>query len=80
VPEAVTFRITSYWKLAKGETGLTQAASLRIGARTALDWILAEFPEDAVKIGYADGKTTIVIDWASVPEGVRNPKIPVRPR
>jgi hypothetical protein len=77
VPESVTFRVTTYFKLAKGETGLTQLASQRVGARIALDWILSELG-DGVTIHNTPGKTLIAIEWSEVPEEVRNPKIPAR--
>lgn len=80
MPEAVSFRVTTYHKLAKGETGLTQLASARIDAGAALDWILAEFPDEAVTFTLDASKVTIAIDWAAVPDSLRFPKLTARRR
>ena len=81
MPEAVTFTVNTYVKLAKDETGLTNMASRRIGASQALDWILSEFPEDAVNYeALPGGAERITIDWAKVPDSIRAPKVPARRR
>lgn len=83
MPENVTYRVSTYYKLAKGETGITNVSSRRLDAATALTWILDDLPEDAwdVSHGGSDGdwhKVTLTIDWAKVPDSVRKPKFPTR--
>ena len=83
MPEAVTFRVFTYFRLAKGETGLTQMSTQRVPASLALDWVLNELPEDAVTISYSgdeDEVSTTVIDWSKVPDSIRNPEPPARRR
>jgi hypothetical protein len=77
MPEATTFRISTYRKLAKGELGLTQAASNRVAASEALAWVLNELPDDAWTVTHDDSGdvATIVIDWSQVPDSIRHPKI-----
>jgi hypothetical protein len=82
--EALTFRVQSYWKLAKGEAGLTTASTRRISGSQALLWILDnmldEQPDDgtppAIDARREGMRTTIVIDWDRLPESASNPKIP----
>jgi hypothetical protein len=80
VPDSVSFRITTYTKLAKGESGLTQMNSARLCASEVIDWVLNELPEDAVTISHDESGhvTTTVIDWSLVPDHVRYPKMPGR--
>ncbi len=80
MPDAVSFRVTTYRKLAKGETGLTQMASARLAASEVIDWVLSELPDDAVTVSHDEtGETvTTVIDWSEVPDFVRRPRIPGR--
>ena len=84
MPDAVSFRITTYTKLAKGETGLTQMASNRICASEVIDWVLEVLDEQApgaVAVSFDDENghvATTVIDWSKVPEHVRWPKMPGR--
>ena len=71
----VSFRVATYWKLARGETGPTRMESKRLNLGEALDWILAELPEDAITItpdteGDNDG-VTIRIDWNKVDDDIR---------
>lgn len=80
MPEAVTFRISAYHKLAKGEAGITQYSTERIRLSEALDCLFSEMPEEAVTITANLPKVVIEIDWSKVPEEVRNPKIAVRRR
>src|SRR5260221_588381 len=47
MPDAVSFRVTTYRKLARGETRLTQMASNPITASEALDWVPGEVPGEA---------------------------------
>lgn len=81
-PLAVWFRLGIRWKLPRGATGLTSLDSKGISAADALGVILDEFPDDAVTIDQdQDGlhdRVTIVIDWARVPDSLRNPVIPRR--
>jgi hypothetical protein len=80
MPESVSFRVTTYKKLTKGETGLTQVSSARIAASELIDWALGELPEDAVTVSHDEtGEiATTVIDWSKVPGFIRCPKIPGR--
>jgi hypothetical protein len=68
----VTFRVTTYWKRKRNEPGLTQMASKRLTISQAIDWILAELPDEAwdVKNDDEDG-VTLTIDWAKVPNEIR---------
>jgi hypothetical protein len=47
--------------------------SERIVASQVLEWVLGEFPEEAVTINHdmATDVATITIDWAKVPAGIR---------
>lgn len=81
MPDAVSFRITTYRKLAKGETGLTSMGSVRLAASEVIDWVLDaidEAAEGAITVTCDGPVTTTVIDWSKVPESVRAPKIPGR--
>lgn len=80
MPSSVSFRVTTYRKLARGETGLTRMNSARISASELISWALSELPDDAVTLRFSKDqeKVTIVIDWAKVPEGIRNPVMPGR--
>jgi hypothetical protein len=93
MPEAVSFTVTTYRKLAKGETGLTRLGSSRLVLADAISWVLQEMPDDAFRIAYldADGNELpdeidvsdycrLDIDWTKVPESVRDPKLPARRR
>jgi hypothetical protein len=81
MPEAVTFVVNTYVKLSKDETGITNAATRRVPANIAIDWILGEFPEEAVSFeALPGGAERITIDWPKVPGYLRNPKIPARRR
>ena len=80
MPDAVTFRVTTYYKLAKGETGITQWDSQRLSVSQALDVIINEFPDEAVEVKAQPGQVTITIDWSKTPAALTNPKIPVRRR
>lgn len=93
MPEAVSFTVTTYRKLAKDEPGMTQIGSRRLVLGDAITWILREMPEDAFRIAYldADGKELpdeaefsdycrLDIDWTKVPESIRDPKLPARRR
>ena len=92
MPEAVSFVVTTYCKLAKDETGITQVGTRRVPMATALDWILRELPEEAFKIFYLDAEgnamewtdgmspisdhVRLEIDWLKVPDSIRNPVLP----
>lgn len=89
--DAVTFVVTTYWKLAKGETGATQMKSRRLDVGQALNWLLNEMPDDAIRIVMLDSQgnelpeetltseyVRLDIDWTKVPESIRSPQIPAR--
>jgi hypothetical protein len=86
MPEAVTFKVTTYRKLAKDETGYTELASQRVDAAAALVWVLDELPDDAWEVEHADSgepgwdRITLHLDWSKVPDSVRAPKLPARRR
>jgi hypothetical protein len=85
MPDAVSFRVTTYRKLAKDETGMTQMGSVRVDAAAALMWILDELPDDAWDVTHEDPDkqwhaVTLRIDWAKVPDSIRDPKLPARRR
>jgi len=69
----VTFRITTYYKRKRNEAGLTQLASTRINMGQALDWLIAELPADAIRIGYSENReeVTFTINWSKVPAQIR---------
>lgn len=69
----VTFQVTTYFKRPKGEPGLTRIGSRRLSLGEAVDWVLNQLSDDAVKIDH-DLNTdvaTIVIDWSKVPDEIR---------
>jgi hypothetical protein len=72
-PVPVTFRVSTYWKRRRNEPGLTSLASERLVASQVLEWVLNEFPEEAVTINHdlATDVATITIDWTKVPGEVR---------
>jgi hypothetical protein len=83
MPESVTYRVSSYYKLAKGEAGVTSESSLRLDAAEALSWILSDMPDEAYEAVHDQSaadwhKVTITIDWTKVPDSVRAPKLPTR--
>jgi hypothetical protein len=69
----VSFRITTYWKRKRSETGLTQMASRRLVLSEVLDWVLAELPEEALTVEPDDtgGNVVIRICWDLVPAEIR---------
>lgn len=59
----VTFRVTTYWKRPRGQTGITQLASRRLQPLEALQWVLDYLPDGAVTIAAGNGEAlTLVID------------------
>lgn len=83
MPEAVTFKITTYYKLGRDETGLTQFSSRRLTAAQAIQWIMGEFPDETWEVVHDDPpegedwhKLALTIDWTKVPDEVRDPKLP----
>ena len=75
----VSFRITTYWKRPRGESGLTRMGSHRMDIGRAIGWLVAELPDDSYEMRFdgadADGsaaKTTIVIDWTKVPADIKD--------
>jgi hypothetical protein len=84
MPEATTYRVQAYYKLARDEHGMTQVSSLRLDAASAIGFILADLPDDAWSVEHKDSGepgwdiVTAVIDWSKVPEHLRAPKLPTR--
>jgi hypothetical protein len=58
-----TYRITTYIKIPRGQTGLTQLASKRLNVAQALDWLLSDLDADATTVSHDGDMTTIEIDW-----------------
>jgi hypothetical protein len=61
-----TFRITTYYKLPRGEPGIRQLGSKRLNVLQALDWVLNGLPEDALTVEYPEGEIVVRIDVAKV--------------
>lgn len=82
MPDAVSFTVHVYYKLAKGETGLTHAQTVRIPASAVLDFALDHLPEGAVTVSHDETGdiTTTVVDWSKVPEHTRRPNLLARRR
>lgn len=57
----ISHRITTYFKLPKGETGLTQLGTKRINTLQALDWIIEHAPDGAFDVEPGGGDKVIVI-------------------
>lgn len=71
-PVPVEFKITTYYKLKRGQFGPTSMTSKRLVLGRALDWVLGEFPDEAVIISNHDPDlTTVTIDWSKVPPEIR---------
>lgn len=82
----VSFRVTTYWKRKRNEPGLTQMNSKRLNIGQALNWILAELPDEAYEVTYinSDGtdmpdddpspadRVRLEVDWSKVPAEVRD--------
>jgi hypothetical protein len=82
MPTSLTHQITTRYKLAKEEHGLTVLNTRQMGSGTAIQWILdtlMEANEAAVEVAHEnDGKTAIIkIHWDKLPEYVSSPKIPL---
>lgn len=67
----LTFVITTYWKRARSQSGLTSMKSRRLAIGDALNWVLDELPEDAAAITHDGNTATLVIDWDKVPDEIR---------
>lgn len=80
--DAVTYRISTYYKRPRSQPGLTSAASTRISLMEAIDWLVSDLPDEAITWSWEgespDDKLTFVIDWSKVPDAVRAPKIPMK--
>lgn len=70
----VEFKVTTYWKRRRNQTGLTSMASRRMTLGEALNWVLDELPEGACAITHDGSKATLVIDWDQVPDEIREGK------
>lgn len=69
----VSFRLSTYWKLAKGQYGVTHADSRRIALSEVLDLLWPHLSEEELTVSQDGAVTTVVIDWSKVPMEVRNP-------
>lgn len=69
----VSFRVSTYWKLGKGQHGLTHVDSRRLALSEALDMLLEQLTDGEAVIETVGEVTTVVIDWSKVPGEIRNP-------
>lgn len=69
----VSFRLSTYWKLAKGQHGFTHIDSRRLTMPEVLDLLLQQLGDDEASITNEGTVTTIVIDWSKVPAEIRDP-------
>lgn len=69
----VSFRLSTYWKLARGRSGLTHADSGRVSLLEALELLVAQLTFGECTVTDEGQVTTIVIDWSKVPQEVRDP-------
>lgn len=67
----VSFRVTTYYKRKRNEAGLTQLASTRITMGEALDWVIGELPDDAIRITHEGEEVSLIINWSRVPDEIR---------
>jgi hypothetical protein len=78
--QALWFRVSARRQLAKDETGWTSQDSVSVPASMAIELILSQLPDEAVKVCH-DHDTDIAmitIDWKLVPAEIRDPMIPAR--
>ena len=82
--EAVTYKVSTYYKRPRNQPGITTAASRRLTAGEALNWIMDDLPGDAWTVthdkpeGADDDIVTLVIDWNKVPASIADPVFPTR--
>lgn len=69
----VSFRLSTYWKLAKGQAGITHTDTRRASLSEVLDLLLQQLGEDECSLENNGSVSTIVIDWSKVPLEIRNP-------
>jgi hypothetical protein len=71
VTPKVSFRVTTYYKRQRGDTGLTQVSSRRLDAEDALNWVLCEIPPEAITHSRDGDVDSLTIDWSKVPDEIR---------
>lgn len=69
----VSFRLSTYWKLARGQHGPTRIDSRRLCLSEVLDAALQQLSDGECTIDTKGPVTTIVIDWSKVPQEIRDP-------
>lgn len=69
----VSFRLSTYWKLGRGQHGLTHADSSRLALAEAIGLLLEQLSGEEAVVTEDGTVTTIVIDWSKVPPEVRDP-------
>jgi hypothetical protein len=69
----VSFRLSTYWKLPKGMTGVTHTDSRRVSLYEALNLLLRQLSEEEATVTAEGTSTVITIDWAKVPQEIQNP-------
>lgn len=69
----VSFRLSTYWKLGRGQHGLTHVDSRRLALSEALEMLLEQLTDGEATMKNDNAVTTIVIDWSKVPAEIRDP-------
>ena len=69
----VSFRLSTYWKLSKGVSGIMHTDSKRIALSEVLDLLLENLTEQEARIDTDGTVTVLTIDWSKVPMEIRNP-------
>lgn len=69
----VSFRLSTYWKLARGQYGPTHIDSRRLCLSEVLDVALQQLSDEECTMSTNGSVTTIVIDWSKVPQEIRDP-------
>ena len=69
----VSFRLSTYWKLERHQTGFTNVSSVRISLSEVLDLLLGQLTDDEAAVETKGSVTRITIDWPKVPHMIRDP-------
>jgi hypothetical protein len=69
----VSFRLSIYWKLLKGQAGITRRDSRRLALSEVLDFLLTQLSGEEATVQDDGARTVITIDWRKVPMEIRDP-------
>lgn len=69
----VSFRLSTYWRLPKGQAGVSQTGSGRLALPEVLDLLLQHLTEEEAAISSNGTAVVLTIDWSKVPMEVLNP-------